>query len=88
MVYTNLTNHENNLPVIYDSSWKVSQDRIQASLEHRIEAHRKYIVKHQKVITNNIEYRDLVEDALECIKQREAKIIELQELMEYTFNIR
>jgi hypothetical protein len=30
MVYTNLTNHEHNLPVVYDSSWKTSKDRIQA----------------------------------------------------------
>jgi hypothetical protein len=82
---THLEDPENNLVTKANHSGYVGYDEVIASIEFRIQKHREFIERDRQEIIRSVHYSDAVSSTLERIKEREVKIGELQELMEYSF---
>lgn len=82
---THLEDPENNLVTKANHSGYVGFNEVMLSIEFRIKKHREFIEQTREQIIRHIDCTDIVSDALECIREREIKIGELQELMKYSF---
>lgn len=84
-VYTTLEDPENNREITIDESGNCSISDIIKSIEFRIKKHREFIKRDREVITNNVEYLNIISDAVKRIEHRTAKVSELTELIECLF---
>jgi predicted ribosome quality control (RQC) complex YloA/Tae2 family protein len=84
-VYTTLEDPENNREITIDESGNCSIPDVVKSIEFRIKKHREFIKRDREVITDNIEYFNIISDATKRIEHRIAKIAELKELLECLF---
>ena len=84
-VYTTLEDPENNREITIDEFGNCSIPDIIKSIEFRIKKHREFIKRDREVITDNIEYFNIISDAAKRIEHRIAKIAELKELLECLF---
>lgn len=84
-VYTTLEDPENNREITIDESGNCSIPDVIKSIEFRIKKHREFIKRDRDVITNNVEYLNIISDAVKRIEHRTAKVSELTELIECLF---
>lgn len=85
-VYTTLEDPENNREINIDEKGNCSVSDVVKSIEFRIKKHREFIKRDREAITNNVEYFNIISDAIERIHQRNLKIAELTELLGCVFN--
>jgi hypothetical protein len=85
---TSLEDIENNLKIFTDNNNAKIVDEIKNSINFRIQKHREFIKKSKAVIIDNIDHLNIVETETNKIIARKNKIIELQELAEYSFGIK
>ena len=85
-VYTTLEDPENNREISIDESGNCSISDVVKSIEFRIKKHREFIKRDREVITDNVEYFNIISDAVKRIEHRTAKIAELTELIQCVFN--
>jgi hypothetical protein len=80
---THLEDSHNNKRVKKDESGKLFLSDVINSVEFRIAKHREFIKRDEQVILDNVDYANIVTDAIERINERKAKIGELQEFIEH-----
>ena len=76
---THLEDLHNNKRVKKDENGKLFLSDVISSVEFRIAKHREFIKRDEQVILDNVDYANIVTDAIERINERRAKIGELQE---------
>ena len=81
---THLEDRHNNKQVVFTNDGQVNISAVIDSIKFRILKHREYITKHKKTILENIDYPNIVQEAVENILERKAKIGELEELIKYS----
>ena len=84
-VYTTLEDPENNREITIDEFGNCSIPDIIKSIEFRIKKHREFIKRDREVIVNNVEYLNMISDAVKRIEHRTTKVSELTELIECLF---
>jgi hypothetical protein len=85
-VYTTLEDPENNREINIDEKGNCSVSDVVKSIEFRIKKHREFIKRDREAIADNVEYVNIMSDAIERIHQRNLKIAELTELLRCVFN--
>ena len=85
-VYTTLEDSENNREIKVYVNGSCSVSDVIKSIEFRIKKHREFIKRDREVIKDNVEYLNIISDAIKRIEHRTAKIAELTELIECVFN--
>ena len=85
-VYTTLEDPENNREVKVYANGSCSVSDVIKSIEFRIKKHREFIKRDREIIKDNVEYLNIMSDAIERIDQRNLKIAELTELLQCVFN--
>ena len=80
---THLEDSHNNKRVKKDESEKLLLSDVISSVEFRIAKHREFIKRDEQVIVDNIEYANIVTDAIERINERRAKVGELKEFIQH-----
>jgi hypothetical protein len=81
---THLQDNGNNLKVEADVDGKINLSDVIKSIRHRINKHRDYIKEDKQTIILYAEFAGIVKEAVERIEEREAKIGELEELIDYS----
>jgi len=85
-VYTTLEDPENNREIKVYVNGSCSVSDVVKSIEFRIKKHREFIKRDREVIKDNVEYLNIISDAIKRIEHRTVKIAELTELLECVFN--
>lgn len=81
---THLEDSHNNKQVTFTNDGQVNISVVVDSIEFRIIKHREYIEKDKITILENIDFSNIVQEAVERIIERKAKIGELEELIKYS----
>jgi hypothetical protein len=82
---THLEDPHNNKKVKVDNG-KLEMSELISSIEFRIAKHREFQKKDKQVIIDNADFPEIVKDALERILERNIKIKELKEFIEYSLS--
>lgn len=80
---THLQDPHNNKRVKKNESGKMFLSDVISSVEFRITKHREFQLKDKQIIIDNVDFPEIVKDAVERIFERNAKIGELKELIQY-----
>jgi len=84
-VKTTLQDPENNLIARAEKNGNVSMYDVIKSIEFRIKRHTELIKNDRLLIVENIDFNEIISDAILRITERETKIHELRELLRYSF---
>jgi hypothetical protein len=80
---THLEDSNNNKRVKKDEGGKLLLSDVISSVEFRIAKHREFIKRDEQVILDNVDFANIVTDAIERINERRAKIGELKEFIQH-----
>lgn len=84
---TSLIDSHNNKKVIPNKDGNVQLSEIRDSIRFRISKHYEFIKRDRSIIENNVDFTNIITDAVERINERSVKIRELRELLDYSLNL-
>jgi len=79
---THLEDSYNNKKIETDKNGTLLLSDLINSIQYRIDKHIQYIKYDEQVIIDNIDYTNIITDAIERINERKAKIGELKEFIQ------
>jgi hypothetical protein len=78
---THLRDRENNIRANIDLDGKIILSELKEIIEFRIAKHNEFIKRDKLIISENVDFPNVVTEAIERINEREAKIGELDEFI-------